>query len=283
MTKKTKEPKDPKDTKDQKSVKKTVKRMLPCKLDEAALAKLATDLGSNLDKIAALEEKKKAEADAIKGDIGLLEEATSLLRDKIRSKSVDREVECEEVTDYRAGEMRVMRLDTKEVFQKRTLTREELQLPLDAQKPAGKLLVMDGGKGERKQPKPNDVIDVETRAGWKRGKVMRSAGNMIDVDVGDGKIESAPADGQTWRWPDEVGDNSAPVIEKGDPLKAKLGDVAAQHEKNKADAESAETPVDTEGHPEVEKALAARGKGRGKKNKKNPNGADLTPPPGCAF
>ena len=248
----TKKPKDPKDTKDQKSVKKTVKRMLPCKLDEAALAKLATDLGANLDKIAALEEKKKAESDAIKGDIGLLEEATSLLRDKIRSKSVDREVECEEVTDYRAGELRVTRLDTKEIFQKRTLTREELQLPLDAQKPAGKLLAMDGGK---------DKEDVSCPECWGTGKTK-----MGDPPL-DVKCEGCLGTGK--------------VVAKKDPLKAKLGDVAATHAKNKRDAEDA--TEDGGGHPEVEKALAARGKGRGKKSKSNPNGADLTPPDGLAF
>jgi len=251
MTKKTDEPKDPKNSKDQKSTKKLVKRMLPCKLDQEALAKLATDLGTNLDKIAALEEKKKAEDKAINGDIALLDEATSLLRDKIRSKTIEREVECEEVTDYRANEVRMIRLDTKEEFSKRTLTREELQLPLDAQKPAGKLLAMDGGKGKE------DVGCVEC---WGTGKV---------------KIGNPPED-VTCNGCKGAGRVKAPK----DPLKATLGDVAAQHAQNKAEADAAATSVDPEGHPEVEKLIKAR---KTRKSKSNPNGVDTTPPEGCDF
>jgi hypothetical protein len=188
--------------------------------------------------------------DAIKGDIGLLEEATSLLRDKIRSKSIDKEVECEEVTDYRAGELRVTRLDTKEVFQKRTLTREELQLPLDAQKPAGKLLAMDGDKG-----KQITVEEVSCEECWGTGKTQ-----MGDPPL-DVKCEGCMGTGRT-----------AP---KKDSLKAKLGDVAAQHTKNKADADEKTAEEDTAGHPEVEKLLKKKTKKKTKKSKTEGNGTEV--------
>ena len=256
--KKTNEPKDPKDTKDpknQKTVKRIVKRILPCKLDEAALAKLASELGANLDKIAALEEKKKAEDKAINGDIALLDEATSLLRDRIRSKCVEKEVDCEEVTDYRAGELRVTRLDTKEVFQRSNLNKEEYQLPLDAQKPAGKLLPIDGGKG--KGPKvPCQECKGQRQIPFGENKLLTKCENCD----GEGKVEAK------------------------DPLKATLGDVAATHAKNKVDADAAqgEQPADEGGHPEVEKILASRK--RGKKGKKTDGSeVDTTPPDGLAF
>jgi hypothetical protein len=262
MTKKTDEPNPPtspkgaKDTKDQKATTKKVKRMLPCKLEEKELAKLGQELSANLDKISALEKKKKDEDKAINGDIALLDEATSLLRDKIRSKSAEREVECEEVTDYRAGELRVKRLDTGEVFSKRTLTKEELQLPLEAQKPAGKLLAMDGGKGKIPQ-----IACPECK--------------------GAGMVKFGPDD-----MPAKCENcNGTGKVDDKEPLKATLGDVAAQHAKNKADADAAAAPAEDEtpaGHPEVEKMLSARGKGR-KKGKKNPNDVDTTPPPGCDF
>jgi hypothetical protein len=253
--KSTKGDKDSKDTKDQKSVKKLVKRMLPCKLDQAALAKLGQDLSANLDKIAALEENKKATDKAINGDIALLEEGTSLLRDKIRSKSVEREVECEEVTDYRANEVRVIRLDTKEEFSKRTLTREELQLPLDAQKPAGKLLAMDGGKGKLPQ-----IPCPECKGA---GQIPFGENNLLT------KCEGCDGTGK---------------VDDKEPLKAKLGDVAAQHAKNKADADTAAAAPagEGDGHPEVERMIADRKKPKTKKNSRGDE-VDVTPPPGGDF
>jgi hypothetical protein len=264
----TKADKKPEDTK---TVVKAITRTLPCKLSEKEMAKLAEDLEANMSKIESIEAQKKTADDGFKKDISMLEEVTTVLRNRIKTKAEEREVKCEEETDYRMGEVRVKRLDTGEIFQKRTMTKDEVQMPLTTQK-AGKLIALDGGKAkddkkaaptERKKPMPNDVIDVETIAGWKRGKVLPSSGSVLDVDVGDGKIEHAPVDGQTWRWPDEVGENSAPVVEKAEPLTAKLGDVAAAHEKNKADAEKAEQQAeeDAGGHPEVERLLKNRSKG----------------------
>jgi len=237
IKKEAKNTKAEKAAKDDKVTKLTVTRKLPCKLTEKERAKAGEDLENNMTKIESIELAKKTADDGFKKDIGMLEEVQVVLRGMIRCGTQDREVKCEQETDYRAGEVRVRRLDTGEVFSRRTMTKEESQLPL-----GGKLISLDGGKKdrselkdvkkpstdkpERKLPVPNDVIDVETLAGWKRGKVLPSSGSMLDVDVGEGKIEHAPVEGQTWRWPDEVGEESSPVVESNpDPLKASVGEI----------------------------------------------------------
>lgn len=70
--------------------------------------------------------------DKINGDIALLAEAAAKTRGMIRDKTEDRDVECEMVTDYIHGEVRVKRLDTGEVFSRRTMLPNEAQLPLTA-------------------------------------------------------------------------------------------------------------------------------------------------------
>jgi hypothetical protein len=237
---------------------------LPVKLDQKGLAKLAQELGANLDKIADLEEKKKAESDSIKGDISLLEEATKLMRDKVRSKSSEEQVECEEVVDYRSNEVTITRLDTKEVVNKRTLTKEEAQLPLEALKPGGKLIAFDGGKKDRSEvkdvkpekrvdrkiPKPGDVIDIETLHGWKTGTVvLRDNPRMLAVDVGEGKIETCPIEGEMWRWPKSAARNETTV---GEPaLTAPLGETAAANAEKKTRKSKPEDRVDgTPGKPD---------------------------------
>jgi hypothetical protein len=244
MNKKTQEntvkkkDKESKDTKDAKSTKKTVTRLLLCKLSDKELAKAGVELDANMSKIEGKEAEKKAAVDAIKADVELLEGVTIKLRSILKSGGEEREVNCEETTDYRMGEVRVKRLDTGEVFQRRTMAQSEYQLPLEAQKPSGKLLPMDGGKGKQEPVEEMGCVEC-----WGTGKV---------------KIGEPPLDAKC-----EVCNGSGRVPVKPDPLKATLGDVAAQHAKNKADAEQA--GAGGEGHPEVEKLLKKRGRGKGKK------------------
>jgi len=250
--------KNEKDQKDAKSVKRTVVRSLPCKLSEKELAKAGQDLAANMDKIEAIKEAKKITNAGFEKDIGLLDEVATGLRNMLKTGTQEREVKCEEETDYRHGEVRVKRLDTGETFQKRNMSKEETQLPLMA-KPTGKLLALEGGKDrsevkdvkkegdapEPKTPTAGDTIEIETRHGWKSGKVLPSSGSMLDVDVGEDAPVQAPIESQMWRWP-----------KAADPLKATVGELAQQTKK---------------------------GKKRGKKDKNNPNGVDLTPPEGCDF
>ena len=139
--------KDKSGEKEPKATKVILTKSLPCKLTEKEMAKAGKDLAENMDKVEAIEAKKKTADSEFKKDIGLLDEVTTTLRGMLKSGSQDREVKCEEVTDYRAGEVRIKRLDTGEVFTRRNLSKTEAQLPL-ATKPAEKLLAMDGGKGK---------------------------------------------------------------------------------------------------------------------------------------
>ena len=249
---KDKTPKEPKDPKDTKSTKKSVTRLLLCKLSDKELAKAGQDLDSNLSKIEGKEAEKKAATDAIKADIELLEGVTIKLRGILKSGGEEREVSCEETTDYRNGEVRVKRLDTGEVFQKRTMAQSEYQLPLEAQKPAGKLLAMDGGKGK------------EEPCGECHGLGKTRMGEP-PLEV---KCEGCAGTGRK--------------VVQAEPLKATLGDVAAQHAKNKAEAEAA--VEDTTGHPEVEKLLAKAKKGKGKKGTEgNGTSVDTSHGPDEAF
>ena len=252
--KKPKAEKQPKDNKaakyeDQKAVKKTVTRTLPCKLSEKELAKMGPELAANMDKIEAIEAAKKTADDGFKKDIGMLEEVSTKLRGMLRSGAEEREVKCEEVTDYRAGEVRVTRLDTGETFQKRTMTKDEVQLPLDAGKP-GKLLAISGGSKDRsevkdakspaddgppKYPQAGDTIEVETRAGWKSGKVLPISGSVLDVDVGEDGPVQAPIDSAMWRWALPAG---------AEPLKASVGELDQAAKRKKAGKE--EPPIDQE-------------------------------------
>ena len=146
---KTKTPAD----KDQKSTKITLTKTLPCKLSEKELARAGKDLADNMDKIEAIEQQKKTADDGFKKDIGLLEEVTTTLRGMLKSGAQEREVKCEQITDYRNGEVRIKRLDTGEVYSKRNMTKEESQLPLEPKKAPGKLIPMDGGKKDRSEVK----------------------------------------------------------------------------------------------------------------------------------
>ena len=235
MNKKDKEPKDPKDAK---STKKTVTRLLLCKLSDKELAKAGVELDANMSKIEGKEAEKKAAVDAIKADVELLEGVTIKLRSLLKSGGEEREVDCEETTDYRMGEVRVKRLDTGEIFQRRTMAQSEYQLPLEAQKPSGKLLPMDGGKGKQELVEEMGCVEC-----WGTGKVK------IGEPPLDAKCEACNGAGRV-------------KVKKDDPLKATLGDVAAQHAKNKGDTEQA--AADGEGHPEVEKLLKKRGRGKAK-------------------
>jgi hypothetical protein len=219
--------------KDPKVITKKIVRCLPCALSHEAKAKAGEDLVANMDKIEAIEQAKKTADAGFKKDIELLVEVETSLRNALKTGTRDSDVECEEETDYRSGEVRVKRLDTGEIFQRRTMDKEELQLPLDAARPAGKLLALDGGKG--KDPKPEEEPCEECGGSGK----VKIGGPPLDC-----KCEGCMGSGK--------------VTPKKEPLTAKLGDVAAQHAKNKADAAAEKAEQAAGGHPEVERLLKAR-------------------------
>lgn len=278
------------------------KRTIPVKLTDAEISKFATQHVETLDKIAAKEEEKKTADAAIKGDIALLEEADAKLVSILRTKSQERELEVDVVYDWRTNEVRVVRVDTGEEVTKRAMSYEERQremFSVDHKKDKGEVKNAkgkDGKPADRKQPQPHDVIDVETIEGWKRGKVLPSSGSMLDVDVGDGKIEHAPVEGQTWRWPDEVGENSAPaknLPKVGDRIQAKSYDGWEEGKVSKVDGglmtvdlgedECTQVDMDSDDWRWPEKLKASMGeqveaKGKSKGKKKSAKGDDDIPP-----
>lgn len=247
MTKKSDETKAA--AKDKDVMSRREKRTIPVKLDDKEISKLAKDYAGTKTKIELLEGEMKAAADKFKGDIKLLEGSAAELLGYIRTGERERELEVDVIYDWRTNEVRVVRVDNQEEITKRAMSAEERQremFEVSHRKDKGEVKNAkgkDGKPADRKQPQPHDVIDVETREGWKRGKVQPSSGSMLDVDVGDGKIESVPVESSLWRWPDEVGENSAPVVEGDDEtLKATVGEQAEakkgkRGKKSKADDE----------------------------------------------
>jgi hypothetical protein len=260
-----KAPKKQKDPKAPKITRLTLTRMLPCKLSPTEMEKFATDLVATRDKIDAIEVEKKVANEKFKADASLLEEAATKIQDMIRAKSEEREVKCEQETDYRAGEIRVKRLDTGEVFSKRTMTKDEAQLPLDAhgKKDRGEVKDVkpgaDGGKPDAlRLPKANDVIEIETMHGWKTGKVLPISGSVLEVDIGEKKPVQAPIESQMWRWPKDAAEKADDSDETPvEPLTATLGEVAAANNEQKP------------------------GRKKRKKASENSEQVDTAPPEGC--
>jgi len=216
--------------KDKDVMSKREKRTIAVKLDDKEIAKLAKEYAGTKQKIALAEGEMKAAADKFKGDIKLLEGAAAEVLGYISTGERERELEVDVIYDWRSNEVRVVRVDTKEEVAKRAMSYEERQREMfgvDHKKDRGEVKDVkkaSDSKAERKQPVANDVVDVETLAGWKRGKVLPSSGSVLDVECSDGKVEHAPVEGQTWRWPDEVGSESAPannLPKVGDRIQAK--------------------------------------------------------------
>lgn len=246
-------------------IRKRMKVPLDIELSDAELAQLARDLVDNDEKIAAKEKQKKIVDDEIKGDIAMLEEAATKMRDTIRAGTVARDVECDLVFDWRACEVRIERVDTGEVVKRRTMEAEERQKPLveDGLK-NGMLLVFEGGLGkksevkdakpaqkpERKNPNPNDAIEVETRSGWKKGRVLPSSGSMLDVELEDGTVANAPVEGSTWRWPGDAGGAGEKLATLGEIAKANADKKPDKRLKDGAPAIADELMIKTPAGPQ---------------------------------
>lgn len=186
------------DIDDPKVTKQKVVRKLPCKLTEKEMAKFGEDLNSTLDKIDLIEEKKKSANDQFKADTSLLEEAVKRLRDMVRSKAEERDVECIQETDYIHGEVRVKRLDTGEVFSRRSMMASEKQLPLTA-----------GGK------KVSEVTDHKPGSNEQEDEDCEECNGTGQVPFGDTTAKCEDCNGL------------GKVAPKKEPLTATLGEHAA--------------------------------------------------------
>ncbi len=129
------------------------KRMLPCPITPAKADKKAAEIVDVLTEIIIQKEKAKPYHDKVR-ELTLKVES---LRHDIKSKTEDREVACVEERHYKTRVVRVVRIDTREVVEERTMTDDDRQEELadlspPGERKGGKLLPMKGGKAEEKKP-----------------------------------------------------------------------------------------------------------------------------------
>lgn len=124
------------------NVLRTMKRELPVVLTQTELLAKGDSVSTMHAKGVELRIKKKTMTDEISGEIKGIEGAISVLVGQIRTRSERREVSCEEIADYEAEIVNVVRQDTKQVVEVRALMQHERQRPLP-------LKGIDGGKAKQ--------------------------------------------------------------------------------------------------------------------------------------
>ena len=123
-----------------------VVKELRCKLTDEELLARGQELARALEQMQKREADGKAFAANVKSDIEQYKKEGLRLTSHIAEKSEWRKVECDEVHDFEAGTVSVVRLDTGEVVSERRMWDEERQedLPLE-------------GLGDDGVPQPEDA------------------------------------------------------------------------------------------------------------------------------
>lgn len=111
----------------------TTKRSLYCDLTDEEFVDRATELADVDEEIAKLDGEKKRVTKEFTDKIGGRVSRKLELRRIVQTKEEEREIECKWFKDFPVQELRLVRLDTNEVIDSRTMTAAELQgeLPLD--------------------------------------------------------------------------------------------------------------------------------------------------------
>jgi len=109
-----------------------VVRELPVKLTEAEMAGVAKEIGRLNRERSAMEAQAKVSASQWKDRIGGLDAQIGDLATKADIGVENRPVDCEEIHDYRLGEVRVTRIDTQDTLEVRPMTADERQPSLPA-------------------------------------------------------------------------------------------------------------------------------------------------------
>jgi hypothetical protein len=104
--------------------------ILPVVLTDDEVRERGIKLAGVLQDIGREEFSKKSFNEGVKGRVDALESEADKLVTVIRAGKEDREVQVEEQKDYKAQEVRTVRLDTGEVIHHRAMTPRELQRPL---------------------------------------------------------------------------------------------------------------------------------------------------------
>jgi hypothetical protein len=107
-----------------------IKKLLRVELTEEEKRELAEGMAEKQAELESLEDEKKAVAkdyaSRIESTQGEIRRKSSIYRQGWEV----RETDCVEIMDYNRAEVRIVRLDTSEVLNRRKMTQDELTLPL---------------------------------------------------------------------------------------------------------------------------------------------------------
>ncbi len=164
-------------------------------LNDEEIRARADELASVIGDIEHEEKEKKEEAAHHNEAIGRLENRSRELAMQIRTKSEERDVECElvDVVDLEAGtgEHQTIRKDTREVIHREPMTRAELDrhrqgdLPLEGEAPAAEGIGEDDAADPGEIP-PGDTSPTSTFICRNCGTETESTAEQSDAKLGAG-------------------------------------------------------------------------------------------------
>ena len=109
-----------------------IKKMLPCELTDAEVLDIATEMSQKLEELDNVEAEKKAAAANFKLLTDALESEISIMAKSVRTKTEEREVDCEWVFNLPVpGMKQLIRLDTEEVVDEKDMTDMDKQMAAD--------------------------------------------------------------------------------------------------------------------------------------------------------
>jgi co-chaperonin GroES (HSP10) len=136
-------------------------RMLLTELSQEEKNARGEEVGNVIAEIESLQDQLKAASGGIKAKINDAKKKERRLGHILATGKEEREVQVRTDKDWEHKEVILIRLDTNEVVERRTMTASEAQADLlDRGAEPGKLLAMDGGKaeggGDAQQPELSD-------------------------------------------------------------------------------------------------------------------------------
>lgn len=107
-----------------------ITKILHCRLTDTELLVLGDEMACAMGACGQLESAKKQSADDFKAQIEKKYAEISDLAGKVRTKEIDRAVECTVTVDFEHKAVRIVRDDTGEVIEERAMTATECQAAL---------------------------------------------------------------------------------------------------------------------------------------------------------
>jgi hypothetical protein len=107
-----------------------ITKTLHCRLTDTELLVLGDEMACAMGAVATLEADKKQSADDFKAKIEKKYGEIGILASQVRTKEIDRAVECTVTVDFEHRAVRTVRDDTGEVIEERAMTTTECQAAL---------------------------------------------------------------------------------------------------------------------------------------------------------